>query len=277
MTKKETQSLVKVGGQPVAALEYMEQAEGDPQKAAELILAPLVENLGMTSGDEADLGPLRFPRVTIPTGGSESWLIPSAAGARHVEEITGFVIAFKPKRGFWLSENITGEPPDCRSSDGRFGLGYRSEAEKEAGTPTKLACRKCPHDVWGSALGDRKGKRCKERRWAFVLPVDSVLPILLSVSPGSLKVWEDYMMLLAQDRIRYWEVKTSIKLQRIEAQPPYSQIHLSVAGKTMEAARLDAKQVEFMARFREPFVRIMAEAEVEEPEPVDANEAATAA
>lgn len=119
-------------------------------------------------------------------------------------------------RSFYLSQDVTGERPDCSSDDGVEGLGKHSEDDH----PQAWLCKECPHNEFGTALRNDgspgAGKRCKEKSRLFVLRWDtpeSVFPTLLEAPPSSLKVVRKFMAALTGHGVPYWKALLRFEVQ----------------------------------------------------------------
>lgn len=138
-----------------------------------------------------DLRPTDLARITVPSGTSKAFELPSLTGeGQTVKEMQGVIIHNAPGRAYWkvaIDEGGGNQPPDCFSSDGCNGIG----------DPGGL-CRDCPMNVFGSAKKGR-GKACKETRVAFLLRPSSVLPAALVVPPSSLGVFKKFKVAMTSE------------------------------------------------------------------------------
>lgn len=155
----------------------------DPDDLLEIIET----NLGGSNASAFDLH-----RVSCPTGGGMLWEVPDIDeedGVAHIKELTGIVLAFKDPRTYWaksFDETGGGEIPDCSSPDGKFGFG----------TPGG-DCSKCPMAQFGSINRGGKagrGQACKQTRVMLLLREDSMLPIVVTIPPTSLRACRKFFM-----------------------------------------------------------------------------------
>lgn len=172
----------------------------DPEAVRELI----AENLG------GGFSLFDLPVITVPTGGTTFWSIPSADGPVPVKEFEGIIAYQRPIRTYFargLDEpGAEKGPPDCVSFDMIHGIG-------EPGGE----CATCPMNQWGTAKGGtRKGKACSERRALILLRPDSLLPVRLQVPPTSLGNLSQYLMNLTDQGALYNTVVTRFGLDSIE-------------------------------------------------------------
>ncbi len=122
-----------------------------------------------------------------------------------LEELRGVVVHKQKIRGMWNQDDVL----ICSSLDCVTGT-VRDEEGKPIVTGTdaqgnpiykKRACSSCPYNEWGSAIDEagnrRKGKACKEQRRIFMMVPGYHLPVVLTLPPTSIKVWDDYCSALA--------------------------------------------------------------------------------
>ena len=123
------------------------------------------------------------------------------------ETIDVVILDITPPHGFSHTYYITGytpgsaDAPDCQSSDGIRPDGFVSSPESDV-------CRKCPQQIWGSAvsMSGGKAKACKDSKRLYVKFADELAdpdkPIyLLNVTIMSLKPFGKYGKLLASEGI----------------------------------------------------------------------------
>jgi hypothetical protein len=149
------------------------------------------ENLGGNA-----INPFDLIRVKVPSGGGLAWTIPTFDGNQEVEKtIEGIIVAWRDTRSYWATE-YTGEgtPPDCACMDLRTGVGE--------GNPGGL-CDACPYAQFGSDPKGNGGQACKLSRLLFVMTPGSVLPMVITVPPTSVKRIRQYFMGLIGRQIPY--------------------------------------------------------------------------
>ena len=127
----------------------------NPQNAIDILRS----NLGGEKISEFDL-----QQIKIPTGGGLSWTIPSVSGERTSPSVEGIIVAVAPRRAYWESSDLSGNPPDCASRDLITGRGNPGGA-----------CELCEFAQFGSA-DNGAGKACKETRQVFLLTPGSQTP-----------------------------------------------------------------------------------------------------
>lgn len=103
-------------------------------------------------------------------------------------------------------EKAENKKPDCFSNDG---------AKPDAGAtkPQAKSCATCPHNQWGSKVGENgsKGKACQDSVRVAIAAADQVNdPMLLRVPPASIRALGEYGQMLAKRGVAYNMVVTKI-------------------------------------------------------------------
>jgi hypothetical protein len=206
-------------------------------KASEQVEA-LRENSRYSPVNESDL-----IRVKTPSGGQQAWEISGPSGPEYVRELSGVVVYSGRRRILWGSKAIgSGERPVCSSDDcvnGEIREDGVPDELLEAGMPGGKdgKCSGCPFNEWGSAVHDDgrqgKGKRCQEREIVFFLPENSILPLKMEVSTGSLSVWDKFRKQLSQvpATLRNSFIRLTLKKEESSTGVGYSQIVPEFVGK----------------------------------------------
>ena len=124
------------------------------------------EAAGVDGMSMSDIG-----KIKLPASGGESW-------RENRKEIIAAVVGDNERRAYWEDEYDGGNtPPDCSSDDMITGVG----------TPGG-DCQTCPLAKFNSSTKkNSEGQACQHRRILFALTPDSVMPVILSVPPSSLK------------------------------------------------------------------------------------------
>lgn len=209
-----------------------------------------------------------FPRIKWPTGGGLKFERTVLGNTEYVDAVTGVIVHQGMSRSYWKSPDpVEGTPPDCISPDAEFGYGEPGD-KLRAQTPA-LGCGDCPMSKFGSAPPGRDGSEsnaqaCKLMRDVFVLVQGGgILPVAISIPPGSLKKGKGYFVELAEFGIRYYTVLTTLSLEKATAAngTAYAQARFKMAG------RLDDGTVEQVAAYREhmlpSFKRVMRDADAD--------------
>ena len=169
-----------------------------------------------------DLSPSDLPRVKVPTGGGQTWSIPSADGETDEKELIGVIVYSRMVRAYW-SGKFDGQnnPPECYSENAVIGIGNPGGD-----------CGKCPFAQFGSK-DDGVGQACKQSRLIFILRHDDLLPMVLAVPPSSLKPVKSYFLNLTSKATPYWSALTSFGLEKTKSKGGiiYSQIAPRLVGK----------------------------------------------
>lgn len=165
--------------------------EGSRFTAIAAGMAAVKENLAATG---ESLSASDLIRVPTPTGGSTTWMIPGPGGDEATPHITG-VLCFYQRCGIlWPSFDPTpGAIPVLRSFDLCISeqVGPIPDSMHEVLEACRLDERHfdwetCGYNQFGSGKNGI-GKRCREQRLLFILRENSLLPLLVTVQPGSLR------------------------------------------------------------------------------------------
>lgn len=206
-------------------------------------------NLGGSTLQVSDL-----PKVKIPAGGSTTWLVPPDDAP--VKDIEGIVIYQHDTRAMFVqSENgaISNEPPLCVADTAVFGRG----------TPGG-DCSRCVNAAWGSAGVGKKGQACKMMHRIYLLSPNSVLPVVLTLSPSSLAPWRKYMISLINTQMTAGAVVTKIGLEKVSGGPaPYARIVPSFVRT------LTNNEQKFVADYAEGIIPVLRSAPYATPEGED--------
>jgi hypothetical protein len=175
--------------------------------SVEEIQAIIADNLAGQDINEFDLRRLR-----VPAGGATRWEIPRLGGTTVADEIEGILVHHKQTRAYWPGAYEGGsEPPQCASADGRVGVG-------DPGGD----CKTCPLAQFGTAIRpdgtDARGQACKQMSQWFLLTGSSFLPVVATLPPMSLKGARQYLLDLAGEGIRFYEVVTALALTADKSQ-----------------------------------------------------------
>lgn len=172
--------------------------------------------------DGQRLSPWSLDVVKVPAGGVTVWTVPTLEGVTNVPTIEGIVIYQRTIRSFW-KQSISaggGNPPDCSSQDGSVGIGDPGPAHPDyAKTETKTrfdasgepweigryACVDCGNAQFGSKVrddgGQGRGQACKQAKLLFLIQPESVLPLIVSTPPSSLKLVRQFFLRMTGQNI----------------------------------------------------------------------------
>lgn len=131
------------------------------------------------------------------------------------------VVIVKVNKGtskvFYLNGYKEGEQakPDCFSNNG-------DKPDAGSKTPQAKSCQVCPHNQWGSKIGENggKGKACQDSVRIAIAPPDQVNdPMLLRVPPASIKALGELGTACAKRGVPYNSVVTKISFDLASATP----------------------------------------------------------
>lgn len=113
-----------------------------------------------------------------------------------------------------------GARPDCYSFDG-------DAPSPHAPDPQSKKCHICPHNQWGSRIGDgdrdggeeKKGKACQDNARIAVSAPDKIEPMLLRVPPKSLKPLRELFKAVKARKYPYNSVVVKLGFDRNEPSP----------------------------------------------------------
>lgn len=180
------------------------------------------------------LTPFDLNRATMPIGGATSWEVPTLEGTDSVKAIQGVLIYHKDTRAFWMSDEMDGSQPDCRSDDGVEGYGKREDDELE----DYRKCKVCPKSQWGSATNGGKGQACTLKKALFILQPKTLLPLVVFIPPTSLSVMNRWLLNMVNYGELFYGVEIAIELEKISGNGvQYSRIDPKVVRK-LEAEEL---------------------------------------
>lgn len=146
------------------------------------------------------------------------------------------VVLVKANKGtskvFYLKgyqEGAENQKPDCFSNEG-----VKPDASVE--NPQAKSCATCPHNQWGSKIGENggKGKACQDSVRMAISPAGQINdPMLLRVPPASIKTLGEYGKMLAKRGVGYNMVVTRIGF---EMESPTPKLTFKAIGFLDDAA-----------------------------------------
>jgi hypothetical protein len=215
------------------------------------------------------IGEFDLDRIKMPAGGGTSWEVPGLEGTETKKEIFGVVLLHKESRSFWKEEYSGGsQPPDCSSPDAQFAppTGEPGVATPKDGRGFYI-CEQCPNAQFGTAKdGDGPGQACKQTRQLFFLTPESIIPLIISLPPTSVKPARQYFLRLASHGVKASSVVTKITLVKDKNQGgiDYSKAEFAMAGRVDAEAALRISA--YADELRPVFARVEAkQEEVSEP------------
>jgi hypothetical protein len=128
------------------------------------------------------------------------------------------------------------QKPDCYSNEG-------VKPEDNSKNPQSKQCSTCPHNQWGSKIGDNggKGKACQDSKRLAIAAAGLINdPYLLRVPPASIKALSEYAAALQKRNLHYSQVVTKIAFEAEAATP---KLTFKAMGYLPEAAYNEVKSV----------------------------------
>lgn len=260
-----------------------------PQKSQEIVpvdaanyLAVEMDAEGLQDAIQANLageslGFKDLRRIKFPSGGAETWSIPSMDGGKPTgaAEFTGVIIHTELARTMWLQDVGAAKPlpgqrqvkaPDCNGRSGENGewfgsktRGWIYEAAKDNELTAKFAkragakdalqtCADCPFAQWDTGKGG-KGQKCAMKRPIYIAMEDSLMPTLLIAPTMSLDAAKKYLLGLSSTinpetrrPLNYHEVLTEFSLSAANnGQNDYAQLVLKRLAILPEEQRASFK------------------------------------
>lgn len=205
---------------PVDDLKNLYPTLGDPD-----MMEALTANL-----DGDTVGMFDLDRVTVPPGAGTMWNVPGLDGMEAAKELRGVIIGIIGRRSYWevsLDEQKEPTPPDCSSDDAKFGRGLYGIGSDLHPTGE---CASCPMNQFQEVRG-RNTKPCGEQRLILLLREGTMLPVVVQLSPTSMRELKAHMLRLASSGVPYYKAITVLGLKKVDATPAYSVVVPSMAGR----------------------------------------------
>ena len=189
------------------------------------------ELMAMALGDGV-LEPGDLDRAMPGSNGAEHFVIPTLDGERVTDCVEGVVIGNQRVRVFW-NKKIGSGPPSCSSADLEHGKG----------TPGG-DCEACPYSQWGSDLKGGKGQACQLRHVFFFVVSDAIFPLVLNLSPTSLKAGRAFLKRCASNGRMPYEIVTQVTLKTCDGENgPFARVIFKGGEKLAPEAAARFKEV----------------------------------
>ena len=138
---------------------------------------------------------LSFQRIKIPSGGAMQFEIPGddPENPDYTRTLDGVILYNHASNAYWPDGGYEEEesgPPMCSSVDGIQGIGDPGGA-----------CTICPLNAFGSGDNGR-GKACKNMRHIYLLRDGDFIPVLVTLSPTSIKPFNNFVSTIFAARKR---------------------------------------------------------------------------
>lgn len=185
--------------------------------------------------DGIELSPQDLPRIKVPSGGGTLWTVVKDGKETAVDEVSGALVFLKKQRLFWSNPDPSGSAPDCVSLDGKrpepggmFAPDGPSGDQNPFGT-----CEKCPMSKAMTDLKGGRGSACKEQRLLFLVQPGTMLPVVVTAPPSSIKSIEKYIVSLVMQGTPWWQVRAKLTLERAtnKANQTFARIVATPDGK----------------------------------------------
>lgn len=216
---------------PMDDLKSLYPSLGDPD-----MMEALTANL-----DGDTVGMFDLDRVTVPPGAGVMWQVPGLDGPEAAKELRGVIIGIIGRRSYWevsLDEQKEPTPPDCSSDDAKFGRGLYGVGSD---LHPSGECASCPMNQFQEVRG-RNTKPCGEQRLILLLREGTLLPVVVQLSPTSMKELKAHMLRLASQGVPYYRAITELGLKRVDATPAYSVVVPSMKGRIEAEAAAELKK-----------------------------------
>lgn len=209
----------------------------------------LAENMG--EGETLSIKNLTI--LTVPSGKSAAmWSWTDNGEEQSAKEIEGIICGWTNGRNYWVSNEVTGEAPDCTSRDGKIGIGMFGKGSDE--NPTG-ECETCPMGRWsdGPIGPDGKAKRipapCKPQQRLLLLTPGETFPTIVQVPRTSMSDFKRYRADLLKARKGVAQVVTKLGLVKVPGKdkgvPDYCTITFTRGddlGRSAKKAALEVGQ-----------------------------------
>jgi len=152
----------------------------------------------------------RLPQIKIIHQG-QLYKMPDES---KITEFEGVLLDHHRANAWWEKQATENEPakiPDCFSMNGIEPIPGSENLQAEL-------CEECPQNQYGSdQKPGSKGKACKNMKRTMVLMEGSTLPRRLTVTPSSLRSFDDYMTSLYDRGIPFPAAVTKFRLEEKKA------------------------------------------------------------
>lgn len=201
----------------------------------------LIERMNEVKENLESVDNFRLPRAKMTAGGLE--LI---EGETPILELEGVIVHTKKTNVYYdkpFNPKIKAEPPRCYSKDGITPEADLKNKDGQLLKPIHPTCKGCPMAEFGTN-SMKSGKACRNLKPVYLLLSDqAIMPRMLTITPASLKLANQYLLDLTEQGINYRKVKTHISLFKDDPKDTYFKLKFTKGAKLAEQG---IKDVEFL-------------------------------
>lgn len=221
----------------------------------------IAEAMAANLGEGAALKESDLTRIRIPSSGGTHWTIPGLIQDEVVPSIEG-ILVYQCCRGvLWAGEEpeegslplmVTNDLKIGRLVDDNPPQEFLDEIEPHRiGDTDTYNWTDLPQNQWGTGKNG-SGKKCKEQRVLFILREVEPLPLVVTIQPGSLKNWQQFIVALTKAGIPYWRAAISLSLEKDKSETgvAYSKVVPNLIG-TLTREQGDVIRSKFTEAMRE--------------------------
>jgi hypothetical protein len=174
------------------------------------------------------VGEQHLATVKMPTGGMTIWTVPGVDGEELVASITG-VLVHKSMRGIlWPTKQtgnlrpylITDDLVTARRVGEDIGDLDPRALEAAANEDGTYRWKDLPYTQFGSGIDESgkptRGKRSDERQILCLLREGDLIPLIVSLSGGSLTAWQGFMAGLLTKGVIYFRAVVELTLEKVD-------------------------------------------------------------
>jgi hypothetical protein len=190
----------------------------------------------LSTGETVTVGDLTT--VPIPSQGVTQFTFEDLEGEISTPTITGALVYYCPFGVLWPYEEpsdnampllVTHDLRVAHKKGDEYG-----DLDREAIEACRLSdgtydWQKLPYNKYGSAARG-KGKRCKEQRYMCILREGDTFPLLVRISPGSLRNVTSFIKKLT---VPYWRTVVELSLEKTknDGGQPFSRVKIRLVEK----------------------------------------------
>jgi len=169
----------------------------------------------LTYGERLNVSDI--PRIKVPTGGLNKWVLEAFDGPQTINSLEGIIISQALIRALYarpFEETGGVDSPACFSHNSISGHFDRKiqlpDSLRIFGEPSEN-CSMCPFSQYGTRIRGG-GQACQQRRVLLLITKESSMPVLVSIPPSGLHSAKRFMLGLASLGLEFWQVVTELTL-----------------------------------------------------------------